>query len=69
MVQMGSLGTFDPINGCNRKDDAKAKTYGPGQQQITFPGFFMSCVSSCKFIFGIAKYVIVALFTGISKSS
>ena len=29
-MQMGSLGTFDPINGCNRKDDAKAKTYGPG---------------------------------------
>ena len=30
MVQMGSLGTFDPINGCNRKDDAKAKSYGSG---------------------------------------
>ena len=25
MVQMGSLGALDPVQGCNKKDDAKAK--------------------------------------------
>ena len=25
MIQMGSLGALDPVQGCNKKDDAKAK--------------------------------------------
>ena len=25
MVQLGSLGALDPVQGCNKKDDAKAK--------------------------------------------
>lgn len=28
MVNMGSLGTIDPIQGCNKKDDAAAKAWG-----------------------------------------
>ena len=28
MVDMGSLGTLDPFQGCNKKDDAAAKAWG-----------------------------------------
>ena len=28
MVDMGSLGTLDPLQGCNKKDDAAAKAWG-----------------------------------------
>ena len=28
MVDMGSLGTLDPVQGCNKKDDAAAKAWG-----------------------------------------
>ena len=27
MVQMGSLGTLDPYQGCNKKDDARADAW------------------------------------------
>ena len=28
MVDMGSLGTLNPLKGCNKKDDAAAKAWG-----------------------------------------
>ena len=30
MVSLGSLGSLDPVQGCNRRDDAKAKARANG---------------------------------------